>query len=82
MAAARRYRRLTVATIAQQDEPLVFVEADRLTIGEHDGQLVLVLARTGGAVLGLPLPELTRAGLVAALQAFAGGMPDGPAAIN
>jgi hypothetical protein len=69
--------------IEQQAAPLAYVEADGLTLAHDDGgNLVLILSRQHGACLGLPLTGGVRGGLVAALEALADGLPDGPAAVH
>jgi hypothetical protein len=51
--------------------PLHFVVADGLTLGESEGEPVLIVRKAGLPVLGVPLPSPARAALVAALEAFA-----------
>jgi hypothetical protein len=53
------------------DEPLTFVVADGLTIGESDGLPVVIVRKEGFPPLGVVLPFLARAALVAGLEDFA-----------
>lgn len=64
-----------------EDEPLAFIVADGLTLGDHHGQLVLVMRKAGMPTLGIALEPLHRAALAAALRAT-DDAPAGSAALH
>jgi hypothetical protein len=48
--------------------PLHYVLADGLSLGESHGEPVLIIRKAGLPTLGVQLPDVARAALVAALQ--------------
>lgn len=63
----------------KEQKPLPYIVADGVTLGESDGQPVLIVHKAGLPVLGAVLPDIARGVLVAALQDFAEGrLPQAP----